>query len=57
MLQPLDHYRYLTEARRRLLARVCALTPEQYEQEFPFGLRTVRRTLHHMAGAEWFVLG
>ena len=57
MLQPLDHYRYLTEARRRLLARVHALTPEQYEQEFPFGLRTVRRTLHHMAGAEWFVLG
>jgi uncharacterized damage-inducible protein DinB len=57
MLQPIDHYRYLTEARRRLLARVRTLGPEQYEQEFPFGLKTVRRTLHHMAGAEWFVLG
>ncbi|MBI3997876.1 MAG: DinB family protein, partial [Armatimonadetes bacterium] len=57
MLEPLDHYRYLTEARHRLLDRVRTLSPEQYEREFPFGLKTVRRTLHHMAGAEWFVLG
>ncbi|HET8679486.1 MAG TPA: DinB family protein [bacterium] len=57
MLAPLDHYRYLTTARQRLLEAVKLLAPEQYVREFPFGLHTVRRTLHHMAGAEWFVLG
>jgi uncharacterized damage-inducible protein DinB len=57
MLQPLDHYRYLTDARRRVLTQVRTLGPEQYEQAFSFGLKTVRRTLHHMAGAEWFLLG
>lgn len=57
MMKPIDHYRYLTTARRRLLDRVRSLTPEQYERDFPFGLKTVRRTLHHMAGAEWFLLG
>jgi uncharacterized damage-inducible protein DinB len=54
---PLDHYNYLTSARRRLLDRVRELTPEQYTQEFPFGLKSVRRTLLHMASAEWFILG
>ncbi len=56
-MEPLEHYRYLTLARRRLLDRVRELTPEQYTQEFPFGLKTVRRTLLHVAGAEWFILG
>ncbi len=56
-MEPLDHYRYLTLARRRLLDRVRELSSEQYTQEFPFGLKTVRRTLLHMAGAEWFILG
>ena len=56
MLGPLDHYRYLTDTRRRLLERVKSLSAEQYVQEFPFGLRTVRRTLHHVAGAEWFLI-
>ncbi len=57
MLSPLDHYRYLTEARHRWMERVRHLSAEQYEQDFPFGLKSVRRTVHHMAGAEWFVLG
>ncbi|MGH2376235.1 MAG: DinB family protein [bacterium] len=57
MLAPLEHYRYLTTARRRLFEAVRCLSPEQYVREFPFGLHTVRRTLHHMAGAEWFMLG
>jgi uncharacterized damage-inducible protein DinB len=57
MLSPLDHYRYLTDARRRVFEAARRLSPAQYEQGFPFGLGTVRRTLHHMAGAEWFVLG
>ena len=57
MVGPLDHYRYLTTARRRVLDAVRGLTSEQYAQEFPFGLRSVRRTLLHMAGAEWFLIG
>ncbi|MGH2403627.1 MAG: DinB family protein [bacterium] len=57
MLSPLDQYRYLTDTRRRWMERVRGLSAEQYEQEFPFGLKSVRRTVHHMAGAEWFVLG
>lgn len=56
-MEPLDHYRYLTLARHRLLDRVRELAPEQYMQEFPFGLKTIRRTVHHMAGAEWLLIG
>jgi uncharacterized damage-inducible protein DinB len=29
------------------------LTQEQYRQEFPFGLKTVRATLVHLASSEW----
>ncbi|OFX27785.1 MAG: hypothetical protein A2Z07_06835 [Armatimonadetes bacterium RBG_16_67_12] len=54
---PLDQYRYLTDARHRLLDHIRALTPEQYGQSFPFGLGSVRRTAHHMAGAEWYLIG
>lgn len=54
---PLDHYRYLTAARRRLFERVRLVSPEQYRQQFPFGLGTIRRTLHHMAGTEWYLIG
>jgi uncharacterized damage-inducible protein DinB len=53
----LTHYDYLVAARRPILDRVRALTPEQYRQSFPFGLGTVRRTMHHLAGAEWFLIG
>jgi len=54
---PMDLYRYLTTARGRLFDQVRGLAPEQYTQVFPFGLGTIRRTLHHMAGAEWFLVG
>lgn len=56
-MSPLDHYRYLTAARRRIFEGVRLVSPEQYRQEFPFGLGTIRRTLHHMAGAEWYLIG
>jgi uncharacterized damage-inducible protein DinB len=56
MLSSSDHFQYLTAARRRILDAVRGLTAEQYAQEFPFGLRSVRRTLLHMAGAEWFLM-
>lgn len=54
---PLEHYAYLTAARHRLLERVRDVTPAQYEQEFPFGLKSIRRTIHHLAGAERFLIG
>lgn len=54
---PLDHYAYVTDARHRLLDRVRDLTPDQYAQEFPFGLKSIRRTVHHLAGAERFLIG
>ena len=56
-MDSLDLYGYMTLARHRLLDRARGLTPEQYTQEFPFGLKSVRRTLNHMAGAEWYLFG
>ncbi|HJZ94250.1 MAG TPA: DinB family protein [Gemmataceae bacterium] len=49
----LEHYEILLRARRQLLDWVRGLTAEQYRQEFPFGLKTVRATLVHLAGSEW----
>jgi uncharacterized damage-inducible protein DinB len=54
---PLAHYDYLLAARRVVFDRVRVLTPEQYRHRFPFGLGSVRRTMHHLAGAEWFLIG
>jgi uncharacterized damage-inducible protein DinB len=53
----LAHYEYLVAARGPLFDRVRSLSAEQYRQRFPFGLGSVRRTLHHLAGAEWFLVG
>jgi len=52
-VHPLEHYDILLRARQKLLSWVRELTAEQYRQEFPFGLKTVRATLLHLAGAEW----
>jgi hypothetical protein len=49
----LEHYDILLRARHALLDWVRGLTAEQYRQEFPFGLGTVRATLVHLAGSEW----
>ena len=49
----LEHYDILLRARHKLLNWVQELTAEQYRQEFPFGLKTVRATLVHLAGSEW----
>jgi uncharacterized damage-inducible protein DinB len=49
----LEHYDILIRARHTLLDWVRGLTAEQYRQEFPFGLGTVRATLVHLAGSEW----
>src|SRR5262245_36309477 len=52
-VDPLEHYDILLRARHTLLNWVRELTAEQYRQEFPFGLKTVRATLVHLAGSEW----
>src|SRR5262249_44714846 len=49
----LDHYEILLRARHTLLSWVKELTAEQYRHEFPFGLKTVRATLVHLASSEW----
>ena len=49
----LEHYDILLRARHTLLDWVRGLIAEQYRQEFPFGLGTVRATLVHLAGSEW----
>jgi uncharacterized damage-inducible protein DinB len=49
----LEHYDILLRARHKLLSWVQELTAEQYRQEFPFGLKTVRATLVHLASSEW----
>jgi uncharacterized damage-inducible protein DinB len=52
-MHPLEHYDILRQARARVLDGVRELTPDEYTHEFPFGLKTIRATLVHMAGAEW----
>lgn len=50
---PAHLYEYLVTARARLLDGVRRLTPAQYTQEFPFGLRTVRDTMVEIPMSEW----
>jgi uncharacterized damage-inducible protein DinB len=52
-LDPVRLYDYLTQTRRKLLEWARPLSQEQYTQEFPFGLKTLRATLLEMARAEW----
>lgn len=49
-------FEYLANARGRLLGWVGGLhaeRPAAYVQTFPFGLGSIRRTLLHVAAAEW----
>ncbi len=43
----------LTQARARLFDWIRPLTQEQYTQQFPFGLKTLRRTIVEIALVEW----
>ncbi|MBM3471066.1 MAG: hypothetical protein FJX73_09800 [Armatimonadetes bacterium] len=52
-MQPQMMYEYLVQARRRLFDWIRPLSKEQYEREFPYGLKTIHATLLHTAGAEW----
>lgn len=52
-MHPIEHYDILHRARDEITVVVEELTPDEYTRAFPFGLKTVRATLVHMAGAEW----
>jgi len=52
-LNPVHLYTYLLKAREKLLDWVRPLTLDQYTQEFPFGLKTLRDTLVEIPQAEW----
>lgn len=52
-LNPVDLHEYLLKARAKLLDWVRPLTPAQYTQEFPFGLKTLRSTMVEIASGEW----
>ncbi|HEY3248683.1 MAG TPA: DinB family protein [bacterium] len=44
---------YVVTARAKLLDWVRPLTLEQYTQEFPLGLKTMRKTMVEIASGEW----
>jgi uncharacterized damage-inducible protein DinB len=46
-------YDALTQARTRLFDWIRPLSQEQYTQQFPFGLKTLRRTMIEIAEVEW----
>ncbi len=52
-IHPAEAYEYLALAREKLFGWVGRLPYEQYVQEFPIGLGSIRATLVHMASAEW----
>lgn len=52
-MQPHMLYDYLCTARARLFDWIRPLSKEQYEREFPYGLKTIHATLLHTAGAEF----
>ncbi|MGH2375535.1 MAG: DinB family protein [bacterium] len=43
----------LTQARARLFDWIRPLSQEQYTQQFPFGMKTLRRTMVEIAVVEW----
>ncbi len=52
-IDPAALYEYLAKARAPVLERTRALAREQYTREFPFGLKTLRKTLVEIPNAEW----
>ncbi len=54
VIDPAETYEYLVKARSRIIQRVRELTYNQYRQQFPFGHRTVRKTLVHIVDVEWW---
>lgn len=55
-MNPIKVYDYLMLARQRVLDAVRSLTPQQYQQPFPFGLKTISSTLTHIMISEWYYI-
>ena len=55
-MNPLRTYDYLIKSRERVLDAVRPLTPRQYTQELPIGLRSIGSTLTHMMISEWYYI-
>ncbi|MDR5683149.1 MAG: DinB family protein [Armatimonadota bacterium] len=52
-MHPIEHYDVLRQARAKVLDRARELSEDEYAREFPFGLKSIRATLVHVAAAEW----
>lgn len=52
-MHPDRAYEGLTRARQKLLDWIRPLSQEQYTQQLPIGLHTVRTTLLEIVGGEW----
>ena len=55
-MEPTRIYGYLMTTRERVLDGVRPLTPQQYQREFPFGLKTIASTLAHLMISEWYYI-
>ncbi len=55
-MDALKTYDYLTRVRQRMLDAIRSLTPQQYQREFPFGLKTIGSTLAHIMVSEWYYI-
>jgi uncharacterized damage-inducible protein DinB len=51
---PFKTYDYLVLVRKKIFDWVRPLSAAQYAQEFPFGPKTIGRTLTHALGSEWY---
>ncbi|RJP36027.1 MAG: DUF664 domain-containing protein [Phycisphaerales bacterium] len=54
IIEPTKAYDYLILARDRLFEWVRPLSPAEYTREFPFGRRSIARTLTHILASEWY---
>ena len=48
-MEPTRIYGYLMTTRERVLDGVRPLTPQQYQREFPFGLKTIGSTRWYLS--------
>lgn len=55
-MDPLKIYDYLALTRQQYMDAVRSLTPQQYQQRFPFGLNTLGSTLTHIMVSEWYYI-
>lgn len=55
-MDPVKIYDYQTKSRERVFDAVRALSPQQYQHQFTFGLKTIGTTLTHIMISEWYYI-